>query len=66
MGLGDLMKDVGGDFTKMLMTIGILLVCIAGFWLWSTGGTWMVVVVLVVAAGAFLLYKAYQAGYINL
>ena len=67
MGMGEIMGDIGGDFMQMLAALGILLAFVAGFWLWSTGGTWILVVVLVLAALGFLLYKAYGAGYrINL
>ena len=63
MALGDTMKDVGGDFMQMLTVLGILLACVAGFWIWSTGGTWLLIILLLVAAVGFLLYKAYDSGY---
>jgi len=58
--------DIKSDGMRTLALIGGILAFVALFYVWSTGGTWLVIVLLVVVAGAFLFYKAYQSGYINL
>jgi len=60
------MKDVGGDFMQMLATLGILFGAVFLFWIWGTGGTWLLVAILLIAAVIFGVYKAYQGGYINI
>lgn len=66
MSFGSSLRGIGEDFVQMIATLAILLSFVALFWLWSNGGMWLLVVVLVVAILGFVFYKAYRSGYINL
>lgn len=59
-------SEIGNDFMLMLVSLGILFGIVFLFWIWSTGGTWILVSILVIAILLFGLYKAYAGGYINI
>jgi len=65
-GLGDALGGVRDDFMQMLAALGILFAFVFLFWIWGVGGTWMITALLALIAVGWLLYKAWNAGYINI
>lgn len=66
MGMGDAFGGIRDDFMQMLATLGILFAFVFLFWIWGIGGTWVIVALLIVVMLGWLLYKAWNSGYINL
>ncbi len=66
MGVGDAFGGIRDDFMQMLAALGILFAFVFLFWIWGIGGTWVIVILLALVAAGYLVYKAWNAGYINL
>jgi len=56
MGLEELLGDVGGDFMKMIATLGLVLTFVLLFWIWGSMGTLGIVLIVALLGGGTLVY----------
>ena len=52
-----LASELSGDFMKLIATLGVVIGFVVLFLIWTSLGVWAIIVLLVVAAGGFFLWK---------
>ena len=63
---GNVGSEIWGDFMKMILILVLIYGAVFMFQIWGQFGIWPFIIIIVLIGGAFLLYKGYAGGYINL